>query len=68
MAKYYYTDSAGTKHCTTTETSKIGVIDGSKLREQILDAGDYTGQLRDTDDGPYWGKQLSISALGTGRM
>lgn len=66
--KYYYTDSLGTKHCSTTSTSPEEVINGGALREQILDAGDYTGQLRDTDDGPYWGKTLPILALGTSRI
>ena len=68
MSKYTYKDSAGTEHCTTTETNKMGVESGAKLREQILDAGDYSGQLRDTDDGPYWGKQLPLKALGTSRI
>ena len=68
MAKYYYTDSAGTEHCTTTETGNMVVTSGAELREKILDAGDYTGQLRDTDVGPYWGKKLSIEALGSSRI
>jgi hypothetical protein len=68
MAKYYYKDSAGTQHCTTTETGRLKIENGTALREQILDSGDYTGQLRDTDDGPYWGKTLSIGALGASRI
>lgn len=67
MVKYYYTDSAGTKHCPTTETGSMAVQTGAAIREQILDAGDYSGQLRDTDDGPYWGKTMSIGPMGSGR-
>lgn len=65
--KYYYTDSAGTKHCPTTETGDYTIETGAKIREEILDAGDFTGQLRDKDDGPIWGKELSIAPMGSGR-
>lgn len=67
MAKrYYYTDSAGTEHCAHTSSSPEDVVTGAAMREQILDAGDYTGQLKDKDDG-LWGKQLSIGPLGSKR-
>lgn len=70
MAKRYeYKDAkSGTKYCAHTNTGSVGVESGEALREQILDSGDYSGQLRDTDDGPYWAKVLPIKALGTSRI
>lgn len=67
--KYEYRDAkSGTKYCAHTNTGSVGYENGEALREQILDSGDYSGQLRDTDDGPYWGTKLSINALGAGRI
>lgn len=65
--KYTYQDSAGTKHATTTNTGPGTIETGAAIREQILDAGDFSGQLRDTDDGPYWDTKLGIGPMGSGR-
>ena len=69
MAKPYgYDIRSGTRYCLTTETGPGMYEDGSQIREKILDAGDFSGQLRDTDDGPYWDKKLPITALGAKRI
>lgn len=65
MAKYYYVDSYGIRHCTTTETGRLPVESGEMYMETIHDSGDYTAQLRKT--GP-WAKKLSIGALGASRI
>ena len=68
--KYYYYDSKNpnVQYCTTTNTGRMPYESGEELRYTIMDSGDYTGQLRDTDDGPYWGTKLPISALGRSRI
>lgn len=53
------------KYEAHTNTSPVTPESGASLREEIVDAGDYTQQL--PGDGPKWGTTLSIAPMGCGR-